>query len=149
MAKRRIHSKGPYIHEENKANSALIYPGFLIERDANDEVAPHANQGGVAEAMFAEEDALQGRAVGTIYDDDSIVSSIIPGKGSCINAMIKDGEDISIGDPLISNGDGTLVKAVLETSGDMVTEYIIAFACEALDLTGSAPDDGLCEVRIL
>ncbi len=145
----RIHAKGPYVHEENVANSALIYPGFLIERDANDEVAPHDVFGGVTEAMFAEEDALQGRGISTIYDDDSIVSSILPGKGSCIRAMIKDGEDISIGDALISNGDGTLVSTTLEESGDLITQHIIAFACEALDLTGSAPDNGLCEVRIL
>ncbi len=145
----RIHAKGPYEHEEYKANSALIYPGFLIDRDANGDVMPHGNAGGVAEAMFAEEDALQGRGISIIYADDSIVSCILPRKGCCIRAMIKDGEDIDIGDALVSNGDGTLVKTTLETSGDLVTEYIIAFACEALDLTGSAPDDGLCEVRIL
>ncbi len=145
----RIHAKGPYEHEENKANSALIYPGFLIARDANDEVAPHAVFGGVAEAMFAEEDALQGRGISIIYDDDSIVSSILPRKGGCIRAMIQDGQDIEIGDALISNGDGTLVSTTLEESGDLVTQHVIAFACEALDLTGSAPDNGLCEVRIL
>ena len=149
MAIKRIHSKGPYIHEEYKAKSALIYPGYLVERDSDDEVAPHAVSGGVGEAMFAEEDALQGRAVGTIYDDDSTVSCIIPGKGILINAMIEDNEDIAIGDALKSNGNGKLVKANLLESADAIDEYIIAYACEALDLTGSAPDDGLLEVRIL
>lgn len=149
MAIKRIHSKGPYIYEEYKANSALIYPGFLIERDSNDEVAPHAPAGGAGEAMFAEEDAKQGRGVDTIYDDDSLVSCILPGKGSCVNAMIKDEQDINIGDALKSNGDGTLVLANLDESAHAVDEHIIAYACVKIDLTGSNTSDSLWEVRIV
>lgn len=149
MVIKGIHSKGPYIHEEYKANSALIYPGYLVERDSNGEVAPHDVPGGVGEAMFAEEDALQGKGVSTIYDDDSIVSCILPGKGSCINAMIQEGEDVDIGDALKSNGDGALVVANLKESAASLDEHIFAYACEALDLTDSTAVDSLLEVRIL
>ena len=145
----RIHAKGPFVHEEYKANSALIYPGFLIMLDANGEVTPHNTEGGIAEAMFAEEDALQGKNKDQIYDDDSIVSCILPNKASSVYAMIHDGEDIAIGDKLMSNGDGTLVEAASVGSGDANDEVVIAYAMEAKDLTNSAIANGLAVVRIV
>lgn len=145
----RIHAKGTFVHEEYKANSALIYPGFLIMLDSNGEVTPHDIDGGPAEAMFAEEDALQGADRDTIYDDDSIVSCILPNKGSCVYAMIADDEDIAIGDPLMSGGDGTLVEAASVGSASANDENVIAYAMEAKDLTNSAVANGLALVRIV
>jgi len=149
MSKNRIHAKGTYIYEEYKAASALIYPGFLLMLDSNGEVVPHDTQGGQAEAMFALEDALQGENRDHIYADDSLVACILPNKGSVIYAMIKDGEDIAIGDKLMSNGDGTLVEAASVGSGDANDEVVIAYAMEAKDLTNSAVANGLALVRII
>ena len=144
----RIHSKGPYCQEEYKANSALIYPGYLLRLDANGEVLPHDNSGAVCEAIFAVEDALQGKAVDTIYADDSIVTVILPGKGSVVNAMIEADEDVAIGDGLMSNGNGKLVVRSPDSAIGH-EEYIVAFAMEACDCTGSNPADARCAVRVV
>lgn len=129
----RIHSKGPYRHEEYKANSALIYPGFLLSVDSNGEVIPHATEGGVAEALFAMEDALQGKTVTTIYSDDSIVTCILPNKGSEIVAVIEAGQAIGIGDKLMSRGNGKLVEyRDLDSGSPANDEHIVAIAVEAV-----------------
>jgi hypothetical protein len=146
----RIHAKGPYVYEEYKANSALIYPGYLVKVDSNGEVAPHAAAGGFAEAIFAMEDVLQGRDDSTIYADNSIVACIIPHKGSVIRAMIKAGETIEIGEFLKSNGDGTLVSAGAEVgSGQETYEHVLAVAVEANDLSAGGAVDTISMVRIV
>ncbi len=143
----RIHSKGPYIHEEYKANSALIYPGFLLLLDSNGEVIPHNVEGGVAEALFAAEDALQGITVTTIYADDSAVTCILPGKGSEVNAVIEAGQSIGVGDKLMSRGNGKLVEyRDLDSGSPSNDEYIIAIATEAVPVNVA---DVRAAVRIL
>jgi hypothetical protein len=144
----RIHNKGTYRQEEIKANSALIYPGFLLEIDANGEVIPHATEGGTAEAIFAAEDALQGNTVSTIYADDSIVTCIIPNKGSVVNALIEAGQSISIGDKLMSRGNGKLVEhRDLDSANPLKDpENIIAIAEEAVP---NGASDVLAAVRIV
>ena len=148
MSKNRIHNIGPFQHEEAKANSALIYPGYLLQLDSNGEVLPHDTEGGVAEALFAAEDALQGRTVDIIYADDSIVTYHLPGKGSVVNAMIESGEDISIGDALMSAGNGKL-KEVHPDSALANDYYVVGFAVEEVDCGGSTPADALCAVRVI
>lgn len=143
----RIHSKGPYRHEEYKANSALIYPGFLLKVDSNNEVIPHDTEGGVAEALFAMEDALQGNTVSTIYADDAIVTCILPGKGSEVVAVIEAGQSIGVGDKLMSRGNGKLVEyRDLDSGSPANDEYIIAIAMEAVPVNVA---DVLAAVRIL
>ncbi len=142
----RIHAKGPFRHTEHKANSALIYPGMLVEIDANDEVAPHNVVGGKGLALFAAEDALQGADADTIYDDDSIVTCYQFPQGSEVYALIADEQDIEIGDPLMSNGAGLLI-IVTDTSG-ADADYVIAYAMETVDLTGSNTEDSRWRVRV-
>ncbi len=132
---RRIHSKGPFTYEEYKANAEEIYPGHLIQVNSSNKVIPHDMIGGKGEAMFAQEDALQGKNVATIYAADNIVGCILPGKGCEVYARIQDAQDISIGDPLMSGGDGTLI-IVADTSGADADE-VIAYAAEDIDATAS------------
>jgi len=107
----RIHAKGPFEHEEYKADHAGIVPGMLIERlPTSGEVQPHDIVGGVAEAMFAEEDALQGKTVDDTYADDSIVMCILPAKGAQVRARIQDGQNIVIGEKLMSGGSARVVR---------------------------------------
>ncbi len=146
----RVHNKGPFRHEENKAAAAGIYPGMLLILDSADKVAVHATEGGAlgGEAMFAEEDALQGNTIATVYTIDEIVSVIIPNKGSVVNALIEDGQDISIGDKLISAGNGKLKVTTDLESGETLAN-VIGIATEAIDLTGSNSSDTLSAVRIV
>lgn len=146
MAK-RIHSKGPFTHEEYDAGEAGIYPGMLIMLAADGDVEIHDLEGGRCEAMFAEEDALQGKTVDHVYTVDNVVSCILPGLGCEIRALIQDDQIIQIGDHLISAGDGTLITLASQGSGGE-NDYIIGVAMEAMDLTDSSPSDVLCRVRI-
>lgn len=144
MSKSTIHGKGPFRYEEAIAGAAGIYPGMLLKLNSSGEVVVHATAGGYAEAAFAQEDVLnEGHDVLTVYEDDALVGYLLPSKGSTVNALIADGEDIAIGDQLCSDGLGYLVKVV-------ASEVPIAVAEEALDLTASAnAAGGLCAVRIM
>ncbi len=142
--KRRIHSKGDFRQEEAVAGEAGIYPGMLLKLNSSGQVVKHSTAGGVLgdEVLVAIEDVLQGKTVATVYASGSIVSYIIPQKGSVVNMLIADEQDIAIADKIISNGDGKLK----ETTGTPAAT--IGVAEEACDLTGSASDDTLCSVRI-
>ena len=133
---RRIHSKGPFTYEEYEANAEEIYPGMLIQVNSSGKVILHDTLGGKGEAMFAHEDALQGRTVSTIYEADDVVGCILPSQGCEVFARIQDAQDISEGDPLMSGGDGTLI-AVADLSGAAADE-IIAYAAEDIDATASS-----------
>ncbi len=146
---RRIHSKGPFTYEEYPALAEDIYPGHLIQVNSDGKVIPHDTVGGKGEAMFAKEDALQGRNVETIYEAADIVGCILPSQGCEVYARIQDAQDISEGDPLMSGGDGTLI-VVADLSGADQDE-IIAYAAEDIDATASDTDsDGtLGRVRVV
>ena len=145
----RIHSKGPYTHEEYDAGEAGIYPGMLLKLDSDGDVEIHDDENGRAEAIFAEEDALQGRTVSQVYTVDNVVSCILPMVGCEIRALIQDEQNISIGDRLVSAGDGRL-QALGTLDSEAIDVFVIAVAMENCDLTGSdTPSTGtLCRVRI-
>jgi len=152
-AANRIHSKGPYTHEEYNTTETGIYPGMLLNLNSSGNVEKHSDENGRAEALFAEEDALQGRTVDQVYELDSVtdkvlVSCILPGLGCEVRALIQDEQEISIGDRLVSAGDGRLKALGTLDSGD-IDVFVIAVAMEDCDLTGSnTPSTGtLCRVR--
>ena len=147
MAHQRIHSKGPFTHEEYDADEAGIYPGMLVMLMPSGGVEMHDLVGGRCEAMFAEEDALQAKTVSDVYTVDNKVMCIIPGLGCEVNALLQDGQDIDIGDQLISAGDGTLVALDSIDSGGE-NDYVVGVAQEALDLTDSADDNALIRIRV-
>ncbi len=145
----RIHSKGPFTHAEADAGEAGIYPGMLLKMASDGDVEIHDDENGRAEGLFAEEDALQGRTVSLVYTVDEVVSLILPGLGCEIRALIQDEQDISIGDKLVSAGDGTL-KALGTLDSEAIDVFVIGVAMEDCDLTGSdTPSTGtLCRIRI-
>ena len=143
----QIHLKGDFRRIE-KVASATITPGMLVAVDSSDEVAAHGTEGYYAERMFAVEDALQGLPIGTNYTDGDRVSINVVPPGAVVNAFICAGEDVAIGDLLISNADGTLIELSSATSG--VTIYqVIGVAIEANDLTASGAVNTRSAVRIL
>lgn len=146
----RIHSKGPFRHEETKAAEAGIYPGMLLRLDANGEVEIHDVEGGELgdETLVAEEDALQGNTVDTVYADDAIVSYMIPNKGSVVNLLVEDGQDLSIGEKVMSAGNGC-VKAIDTLESGETLAHVIGIAEEAIDLTGSPVLNTISPIRIV
>ncbi len=142
---KRIHSKGTFAQEEYYAAEAGIYPGMLVELNSDGKLIKHASSGGALgdEAMFAMEDYLQGRNVGTVYAINEIVFVIIPNKGSEINALLDDGESVVPGDKIMSGGDGTVKKNAGGTS-------IVGESTGTLDLSASSNTaNGLTPVRIV
>ena len=143
----QVHLLGQFNREEQRA-ADTITPAMLVELDTNGEVVPHSTAGGYAERIFAEIDALQGNTLSDDYSDDDLVALNVEFPGSETQAWIAAGEDIDIGDMLISAGDGTLIENGSEGSGVTVRQ-IIAVAREVQDLTGSGAVDTLTRVRVL
>lgn len=148
MAITRIHAKGPYTYDEATAGGTIT-PGMLVKLNSSGQLIAHNEQGGRGEAGFALEDALQGKAVGDNYSSGNLACYILPGKGCEVYALLKDQENVSIGDELVSAGDGTLQAR--GSSGSGVTEWqTIGYAMETKDLTAdSAQTAQLMRVRIV
>lgn len=146
----RIHSIGPFRHDEAKAGEAGIYPGMQVKFNSDGDVIKHSTEGGEFgdEMIFADEDALQGKTVSQVYTSGDIVSLIIPAKGTVLNLLIIDEEDIAIGDKIISDGTGKF-KEVMSLPSDKVLGCVVGVAAEANDLTGSNTSDTLSAVRII
>jgi len=149
MAYRRIHNVGPYRQEEALAAQAGIYPGMLLKLDSAGKVTKHTTEGGVLgdEILIAAEDALQGNPVETVYTDGAVVTYIIPAKGSVVNMLIEDGQNLSIAERVMSAGNGLLKSVDDIESGDTLT-HVPGRAVEACDLTGSNTSNTLCPIRV-
>jgi pantothenate kinase type III len=148
MAKRRIHAKGDFQQEEALAGGTIT-PGMLIELNSAGAVIAHNSEGAIAERAFAIEDALQGKTVSDNYSSGALVTYILPTKGACVNALLKDAYNYAIGDLLVSAGDGKL-KPVSGLTSAALLKDTIAVCTEALDLTATSTlTDTLSEVRIL
>lgn len=136
------------IIEEYKAHE-VITPGELLELNSDKEVLPHATAGGNVLAMFALEDELQGKDIDDDYVTGDQVQVWVTVRGEEVYAILKDGENVSIGDFLESAGDGLLQKhtkdiveggSSLESMPDttIYTNQIVAIALQALDLSTSS-----------
>lgn len=97
--------------EEYTAGAAIV-PGSLVELTpaTADTVRVHATAGGNAMPMFALEDELQGKGIDDDYATGDKVQVWIAGRGDIVNALLKDEQDIAIGDFMESGGLGQLQK---------------------------------------
>ena len=142
MAKNTIKLKN-YLHiQEEYAAVAGITPGMLIEVTSTDKVQAHSTAGGNAVTMFACEDELQGKGIGDAYIAADVVQCWIPQRGDQAYGILKDGENVVIGDLLESGGDGYLTKHVadISTSSNYPLQ-IVGQALEAMDLSGSSGEE--------
>lgn len=130
------------VFNEYEANAA-ISPGMLVELMSTGKVRKHATSGGNAlPIMFAIEDALQGKAVDEDYAAGDVVRCWIPQRGDEVQALLADEQNVSIGDALMSNGQGLLTKYVAESwesadaqqANTLYPACIVAIALEAKDL---------------
>lgn len=124
--------------------SGTIYPGMLLERtySSGSKVKAHSNAGQNAQPLFAIEDALQGNDIDDAYSSGALVRCEYFRSGDEVNAILADGESVTVGDFLESNGAGYLRKHSADSAG--VVEYpecIVAVALEVKDLSGSSGEE--------
>ena len=131
--------------EEYTATNAVITPGALLELTSAGLVKAHSDAGGVALPMFALEDELQGKEINDNYAANDKIQVWVAVRGEIVFANIADNEDVSIGDYLVSAGDGTL--RVAGSSGD--GSVYVGQAVAALDRSASGEEETRCAVRIL
>ena len=131
--------------------AAAITPGHLLELTSAGKVQKHSNAGQVVLPMFALEDEMQGNGIDDAYAAADQVQVWIPTRGDEVYAWLADGQNVSEGDYLESDGAGCLQKYAASSAG--VVEYpssIVAQALEAVDLSASANTAaGRIKVRII
>jgi len=132
--------------EEFVANAAIT-PGMLVEIMNTGKVRKHATSGGNAVPMFALEDELQGKDIDDAYVAADQVQVWIAGRGDLVYALLADGQNVSIGDFLVSNGDGYLKKYAYDSAER--DELIVAIAREAIDRSSSSGGDTNVTGRIV
>ncbi len=148
-AENTIVIKGTGLRRERVANAAIT-PGHLVEVMTSGNLRVHATAGGIAQAAFAIEDELQGNPISTDYATDAVVQYNIFEKGDVVNALIANGENIAIGNYLVSAGDGTLELMRVDSSAEITEQYPVAIALEDCDMSdSSAVDDPRCHAEIL
>ena len=142
---------------EAKASGAIT-PGHLVEQTSasTTTVRKHASADTFAFPMFALEDALQGKGIDDAYATGDQVQVWIPTRGDIVYALLQDNASVTIGDKLVSAGDGTLVKSLdtvasyesVEEGGapflagkDLSFRTIIGVALDTLDLTVGGGND--------
>lgn len=115
--------------------SGTIYPGMALMRDTTaDQVKVHnVQQGKVCGNLVAIEDENQGNGISTAYTTANRVffRSFLPGDE--VYLKIKSGQNISIGDKLVSGGNGYFEKEKADSSAvDDVDTFAVALeACNA------------------
>lgn len=136
--------RGDYIQKEGKA-SVAVKPGMLIEWDGNTVgttlgVRPCTKAGAVLGATrkaFAVENDLVGQGLtpeNTTTDQYDISDTVKYGvfqRGAEIQAWLKTGNNVVIGDALASGGAGNLQKVATTIGAD--DEEVVAYAMEALN----------------
>lgn len=142
----RIASYGTPIKEE-RAAGGVITPGHLVTINSSNAVVVHPTAGGNAQKAFADVDDMQGRTIDDNYASGDRVHIWFAQPGERVNAILKDGENVVIGDALMSAGDGTLAKLVPDeidstaATDTVQPNKIVGYATHALDLSGSSGVD--------
>ena len=132
--------------------AAGITPGHLIQLDSDGKFKVHASAGIAAAKCFAIEDDLQGKVITDAYVAADIVQAVYALPGDDIYALLANGESVSIGDVLCSNGNGELKETTLDSSGIVIEEYPLAVALEAVDMSdssGADPATARIKVRVM
>jgi len=109
MAYLRVHNKGVLWRQEEAEAATIISPGMLCEIVADARVSYHKLEGGNAERLIAQEDALQGHGVDTNYAIGDNVQLALAVPGEVFNMLIQSGQAADPGEEVISAGDGTLI----------------------------------------
>jgi len=130
--------------DEIVANLSGVKPGMFMERLTGGKGQPHSTPAGPFETMVALEDGLRGKTVSDSFAQNDPVPVLFALPGDEVQLILKGGESVSEGDPLVS-ATGGLVKG-LAVSGS-VTELVTAIALESKNLAASS--DALIKARII
>ena len=156
MAYKTIILKGTPKQEDYKVGEASMYPGMLVYESAAGVASLHAVSGGNAAAMFLIEDALQGKEIGTVFTADQRCQVAHCQPGDEVNAWLADGESVSIGDYLISDGNGDLLEHTVsrdfgsDNTGNIYEKAVVGQALEAVNLAASSNSThGRIKIRIV
>lgn len=130
------------------AANAAITPGMLVQILPTNKIRAHADAGKNIFPMFAIEDVFQGKGINDNYAAAALVRCWIPGRGDIVNALLRDEENVVIGDYLESDGEGRLRKITRTNESwesadafpgggqhSIYTEHILGIAIEAKDLS--------------
>lgn len=131
--------KGNFVRKEGKATAA-VKPGMLVMWDTvYTSVKPQSALFGIAATRkaIALENDLVGQGITDQYDINDTVQYGVMHRGAEVQILIANSVNVVVGDPLVSNGDGTCKKATSTAGAD--DEEIVAYVMEALNNTsGSA-----------
>lgn len=132
--------RGTPIRTEGVATEAIT-PGYLIEGFGT-SIAKHSTSGGNTRKAFALINDLVGDDIDDDYDSGDTVQIGLFRSGDKMNGVLATSQTIVAGDPLESNGDGTLKKhdPSVDTSSSSVDVYrdgIVGYAAEAVSTTSS------------
>lgn len=140
--------KSPFGRYDEGRAAGAITPGHLVKLNGDLQLIKQDAAGEQVERAFAIEDALQGKTIDDAYASGDLVRYWLANPGDEVYAWLSDGENVSAGDQLMSNGDGTL--AALSNAGTAYTNAPVAVALEDVDLaTGTAAADGRIKVRVI
>lgn len=134
--------------------AAAITPGHLVELIAAGTVQKHATAGGNVLPMFALEDELQGKGITDAYAATDPVQVWTAVRGEEVYAILKNGQNVTIGTFLESAGGGELQAHVADTadSNDASTNLgnqIVGVALENVDMSGSDGVDPNGRIKIM
>ena len=146
MAKNRIQLDEQGYRVEEAIALAEINPGNLLELLSTGKVQKHSEEDGFGLVMVAVEDALQGNTVIIAYAADARVIYHHEAPATRFMALLKAGENVTIGEALISDGEGRLI-AQTSRGSDEAVKRIMAWAEEAEDLSAVGAVDTLIAVR--
>jgi hypothetical protein len=141
MASKTVVLKGQSLREELTASGAIT-PGHLCQIDSAGKIKVHASAGQNCYPLVAVENDIIGNDIDDAYASGDWVQAEWLYPGATFQAILKDGENVAIGDFLESAGDGTLQKHVAD--GSLSTVYsnqIVGIAKTALDMSGSSGAD--------
>lgn len=144
MASNTITIQGTPIVAERLSGGAIT-PGHLIEATTSDTFVVHATADGSATALFALENAVIGNGVDDAYASGETVCAGYFPRGAVVYAWLEDGNNASIGDELVSQGNG-LLKKPSAVDATVIDTAIVARAEEAVNASGA---DARIKVRIV
>ena len=130
------------IYEEFKAGG-VITPGQLLEVNSSDAVVRHNSAGASQYGLFASIDtSLGSRDIDVNYASGEQVQCVWARRGMIINTLLKDGENISLGEFVESSGAGDMQAHLPDISNVTVfTSNIVGIGRQALDLSDSSGAD--------
>lgn len=143
--------KGDPIRKEAVAGGTIT-PGMLLKRSSATQVIAHNVSGGNAMKLFALENGMIGDTITDNYVSGDQVQMAVFRPGDEAYLILKQGQNVAVGDPLESNGDGKLKKHTANTidTTASVTEtiYESAIVGYALEAVNASSADARIKVEI-